>query len=101
MKLKRIISFFLSVVLALTILPVQEVGCLLAGNQIQEELPHSTGAEDSAKSMDAAVKGFLPPLSYNLLSDNNSQAASIYIHHSESIPSNHSTDIVSPPPDVA
>jgi hypothetical protein len=101
MNLNRIISLFLSVVLALTILPVQEVGCLLAGNQIQEELPHNMSTEDSAKNMDVAVKGFLPPSSYNVLSDISSQAASIYIHLSESIPSNHSTDIVSPPPDVA
>jgi hypothetical protein len=100
MKMNRIISLFLSVVLALTILPVQEIGALLAGNQIQEELPHNMGTEDS-KSTDHLAKGFLPPPSYSLLSDANSQTASIYIHDSESIPSNHSTDIISPPPNAA
>jgi hypothetical protein len=101
MKMNRIISLFLSIVLALTVLPVQEVGCLLAGNQIQEELPHNMSTEDAAKNLDVAVKGFLPPSSYNLLLDIDSRAAGLYIHLSESIPTNHSTDIVSPPPDVA
>jgi len=82
-------------------LPVRQIGKVLASNQWTEELPHDV--DETGK--DIVVKfnhPFLPP---GLLSGSPSFAsetkALAYIHFSEQIPSNHSTEVVSPPPDSA
>lgn len=80
-------------------LPVTQIGFALGNNLWTEELPHATG-EDTCKG-DVNLKNFLPPAHDHFLSDIFCSAADIYIHTSEQIPSNHSTDVVSPPPDVA
>ena len=87
--------------LALQMLPIQQIGKMLSTNQWTEELPHNSG-DDSGKA-DASTpfqKAFLPVYGFSptsLLSENKAKA---YIHFSDQIPSNHSTDVVSPPPDV-
>jgi hypothetical protein len=96
LKLK-IISFFLVLLMLIQILPVQQIGNALSQNQWTEELPH----KDSCSNEDCSiVKAFLPVASHNHAFDFISSVAVIYIHVSEQIPSNHSTDVVSPPPDV-
>ena len=79
-------------------LPISQIGYALSNNQWTEELPHNA-AEDLAKS-DSGLKNFLPANLHCFLSDISFSAANIYIHSSEQIPSNHSTDVVTPPPDV-
>lgn len=79
-------------------LPVAQIGYALSTNQWTEELPHST-AEDAGKG-DATQKNFLLTAIHDLISDEYTNAANIYIHISEQIPSNHSTDVVTPPPDL-
>ena len=79
-------------------LPISQIGYALSNNQWTEELPHNA-AEDSTKS-DSGSKKFLPANPHWFLTDISLNAADIYIHSSEQIPSNHSTDVVTPPPDV-
>lgn len=98
MKLK-VISFFLSLLIAVQMLPIRQIGKVLASNQWTEELPHDV--DENGK--DSSVKfnhPFLPPANYNTKVSGASETKQLaYIHLSEQIPSNHSTEIVSPPPD--
>lgn len=80
-------------------LPVKQIGKVLASNQWTEELPHD--ADEAGK--DPTVKfnhPFLPPSNYTTsVSFASETKALAYIHHSEQIPSNHSAEVVVPPPD--
>ncbi len=93
----QFISIFLALVMSVQMLPVSQIGYALSNNQWTEELPHS-GAEDFSKG-DSGFKNFLPAAPDYFLSDVFRSAAKIYIHTSEQIPSNHSTAVVTPPPD--
>jgi len=94
----RIISFFLALVLTVQMLPMAQIGYALGSNQWTEECPRNA-AEDLAKS-DSDLNHFLPASVHHGLSDVFCSAANIYIHTSEQIPSNHSANVVTPPPDV-
>lgn len=97
----KIISFLLCMLLALQMLPIQEIGKMLGTNQWTEELPHNTGDDsgeaDASKSFQ---KIFLPVNNLTGTSFKIETQARAYIHSSDQVPSNHSTDVVSPPPDV-
>jgi hypothetical protein len=98
LKLK-VISFFLCLLLTMQMLPVQQIGRMLSSNQWTEELPHSTD-DGSGKEDLSLQKLFLPPSSLTGTSIRVETKALAYIHFSSQIPSNHSTDVVSPPPDI-
>ncbi len=87
--------------IALQMLPVREIGKMLGTNQWTEELPHHS-SDDEGKSDPSASfqKAFLPPYNYAGNSILAEAKANAYIHHSAQIPSNHSIDVVSPPPDM-
>ncbi len=93
----RIISFFLALVMTIPMLPVAQIGYALSSNLWTEELPHNS-AEDSCKG-DFVPKNFLFTTAHHFRSDISCIARNIYIHTSEQIPSNHSIDVVTPPPD--
>jgi len=78
-------------------LPIQKIGKILSSNQWTEELPH--GADESG-SVDhpAKYKPFLPSGYTTIASTLSEIKALAYIHLSEQIPSNHSTEIETPPP---
>lgn len=78
-------------------LPIAQIGAMLSSNQWTEEIPHS--AEQPTKGDGTATTTFLPPDQHMLVSDFCSASALLFLHISEQIPSNHSTDVVSPPPD--
>lgn len=95
----KIISFFLALLLTLQMLPIAQIGSMLSSNQWTEELPH--GSEDDMGKIDQAkFTASLPPEQYQLASDFTNSKAMICIHLTASIPSNHSTDVVTPPPDL-
>lgn len=80
-------------------LPIAQIGSMLCKNQWTEELPHDS---DETGTLETAVKfnhPFLPPNHYISVSSVIETKALAYIHHSEQIPSNHSTEVVTPPPD--
>lgn len=94
----RIISFCFAFLMLIQMLPIVQIGYGLSHYQCAEELPYST-TEDAGKG-DFALKNFLPAAGHYLHSDICCNAANIYIHRSEQIPANHSTDVVTPPPDA-
>jgi hypothetical protein len=93
----RIISFLLALVLAIQMLPLVQIGVALSCSQWIEELPHSS--DDSSKNDNSLGKFFLLT-PHHFIAQVSSSAENIYIHSSDQIPSNHSTDVVSPPPDL-
>jgi hypothetical protein len=100
LKLK-IISFFLALVMAVQMLPLAQIGNALGANQWNEELPHNAGDEKGkTDGEDIFIKHYLSPGSHNFVASLLNNKTQIYIHTSEVTPSNHSTDVVTPPPDV-
>lgn len=85
--------------MALQMLPIQQIGQMLSTNQWTEELPHNT-ADDGKEDPSSQQKALLPAYVSARASILTETKANAYIHHSEQIPSNHSTDVVSPPPDM-
>jgi hypothetical protein len=101
MQRLKVISLFFSLLVAIQMLPVQQIGQILSTGQWTEELPEET-AEQKAKS-DAAFK--LPNLYLHATQESaisffTDERVGLYIHSSEQIPTNHATDVVSPPPDA-
>ena len=97
----KIISFLLCVLLAIQILPVAQIGNMLGKNQWIEELPHDTSDDISKADVSAKFNHpYLPPADYTAaLSSLSESTALACIHFSDQIPSNHSTEVVIPPPD--
>ena len=99
LKLK-IIALFLSLLMTLQMLPIAQIGCMLSSNQWTEELPHNQNDETGKVDPSSHPHSFLPPDQHSLASHFSDCKAMMRIHISASIPSNHSTDVVTPPPDV-
>lgn len=99
MKKKHFIALFCLLVLCIQVLPVRQIGAMLSGNQVNEEVPHSleTG------------KGGLTKLDFSkgdpfLLQDATFGhlfigALKIYIHFATCLPACHAGEIPTPPPD--
>ncbi len=101
MKLKQAITFFCLLVLTIQLLPVQQLGRQLFNSQFTEELPHD--ADDAMKD----VKGKLPFKTDFLIAGDSAAfsfiqtAGSQYIHFAISLPSFHTKDVHTPPPNAA
>jgi hypothetical protein len=85
--------------MTLQMLPIAQIGSMLSSNQWTEELPHSHS--EAGKDDCAVYTPFIPPLVHHHTSIFSEGKALAYIHTSASIPSNHSTDVVTPPPDLS
>lgn len=97
----KLISFFFVLLMTLQMLPLASIGKMLSNNQWTEELPHHHEAGDEEGKMDAAK--FSPLLAtehYQVASHLISSQAMLRVHIGESIPSNHSNDVFSPPPNT-
>ena len=80
-------------------LPIERIGSMLSSNQWTEELPHGQ-ADDAGKNDTVKFPNSLPPEQYQLASNFSDSKSLLWIHLSATIPSNHSIDVVSPPPDI-
>ena len=98
LKIKTI-TLLLSLLMTLQMLPIAQIGGMLSSNQWTEELPHSPG-DDCGKADPVKFPSSLPPEQYHLSSNFSASKALIRIHITATIPSNHSNDVVSPPPDI-
>ncbi|MEJ7685174.1 MAG: hypothetical protein WKG06_46475 [Segetibacter sp.] len=96
----KIISLLLCLLMVLQMLPIQQIGQMLSTNQWTEELPHNTADDGKEDPSSQLQKAFLPAYVLAGSSILTETKANAYIHHSAQIPSNHSTDVVSPPPDM-
>ncbi|HEY6976167.1 MAG TPA: hypothetical protein VH396_07745 [Chitinophagaceae bacterium] len=97
--LKKIIALFLTFTLLLQVLPVKQVGYVLFGNQINEELPHgmSVAKQTQRTPLNEDLVHDLNTIDF-LCSSNKVYGFSLY---TSDIPSNHSLEILVPPPDIA
>jgi hypothetical protein len=95
--IKKLIGMFLLIVLAIQVLPVMQVGALLCSNQLNEEIPHGFDVEkDTIKKISSKsdfLLTFFQVESVYLLAETNH-----YLHYSDKVPSNYSTEIHVPPP---
>lgn len=95
---KKLINIFLILVLAIQILPVQQMGAALMNNQFTEEIPHTldTSSSDQAKKL-IAKSDFLDwdaPVANQLFIYISSSKPAIRV----TIPVNHAFEILVPPP---
>lgn len=81
-------------------LPIQQIGKMLGTNQWTEELPHGPDEDGKTDNSSSLQKAFLPVHNLTGPSFMVETKARAYMHCSDQIPSNHSADVVSPPPDV-
>ena len=95
----KLISFFLVLLMLLQVLPIARIGGMLSSNQWTEELPHGH-TDDADKIDDIKINSFLLPEQHHLASSFDSKKSLLCIHNSSCIPLNHSSDILSPPPDA-
>lgn len=98
MRLKKVIALFCLLMLASQMLPVKEIGAVLFGNQLNEELPHSldVGKDVSCKLL-VKSDSFL-----HYLVDSNFLSGDIgeYVQFASLLPKNHATEIPTPPPNL-
>ena len=94
---KKIINIFLIIVFAIQILPIQQIGGLLFGNQITEEVPHNI--DDVAKDgYKVEGKGEFLATAFEAISPYFTTISISVKDMSVLFPHNHSTDIHTPPP---
>lgn len=94
---KKICTYFLLLVLATQMLPVQQIGRILFSNQLNEELPHANETDNSPLSKWLLKSDFLS--TQDLAFCNGSIPPSPkHLHIADAIPQNHAGDIHVPPP---
>lgn len=84
--------------MTLQMLPIAQIGGMLGNNQWTEELPHGN-EDETGKADQAKFTTQLPPEHNNLANQFSDGKARLEIQISSDMPTNHSTDIVTPPPD--
>jgi len=94
---KKLCTLFLLLVLAIQILPIQQMGSLLFSNQFTEEIPHSFDLDKDCCKKALLKSDFLstPSLSFCSAFINTSFQ---HPHFAVAIPQNHTGDIHVPPP---
>ena len=99
MVIKKFISILCLLCMTLQVLPLAQIGRALSSNQWTEELPHN--ADEIGKSASVKFSSTLPPETFLMMAGLAQSSAMLRVQISSTIPSNHSTDVVSPPPDAA
>jgi hypothetical protein len=93
--IKKIISIFFILVFLIPLLPVKEVGQLIAGATMTEEIPDTGSAKSTNGKADTKWLINADGYNFNLLS---SGSQSLYIHFSETLPFLFASDVQTPPP---
>ena len=96
MAKKLITIFFLSIFLT-QLLPLREVGQLIAGATMTEELPETGSSKSTTGFTD--LKWFPASSIYGNANGFNISGQSQYIHFSETLPFLLASEVQSPPPD--
>jgi len=98
MRKLKIIALFLVLLMSSQMLPIAQIGQMLSTNQWVEEMPHN--AADCGK-VECSLEPHFLPASFTYCMPISAESKIIaYLHCSDQIPSNHSTDVVCPPPDM-
>ncbi len=94
---KRIINIFLILVLAVQILPIQQMGKLLFTNQFTEEIPHNLDSAGEPSQQSDAKSDFISTPELSLVHRKDCLGL-IFPFTDAVIPQNHTTEIHVPPP---
>jgi hypothetical protein len=95
----KIIALFLGLLMTLQMLPISQIGQMLSSNQWIEELPHNAN-DNEGKAEGAIISNFFPQLeNCNIVYVAQSKELA-YLHLSDQIPSNHSSDVLAEPPNL-
>ncbi len=94
--LKKTITIFFLLLFATQLLPIRQVGKLIAGATMTEELPE-TGSSKSTSGPDA--KWFLTTGNYGNNTSSGNSGQNLYIHFSETLPFLSANEVQAPPPD--
>jgi hypothetical protein len=98
MKFKKIIALICLVTLSTQMLPVKEIGAVLFGNQLNEEIPHSLDiGKDTPCKLLLKNDYLLNSFAENDLGSGN---ISEYVHFASLLPHNHACEIHTPPPNI-
>ncbi len=94
---KKIYTLFLLLVLAIQILPIQQMGSMLFSNQINEEIPHSIDFDNGCLKKAQLKSDYLSTPTFAI----GSAFRDLSLEHrcfADAIPQNHTDDIHVPPP---
>jgi len=94
---KKLITFFLLLILSTQVLPIQQIGSIFFSNLFTEEIPHNSDLEKDDIKKAALKNDFLSHPTDAVLNDC-SDAQFLYLVSSDIIPKNHSAAIDVPPP---
>lgn len=95
---KKISTIFFLLVFLIPVLPLRQVGELLAGATMTEELPETGSSKSAANFMDAKL--FLHSANHGNGSGFNVTGGFQYIHFSETLPFHLASDVQTPPPNI-
>jgi hypothetical protein len=97
MLAKRIIAVFCVLIFSIQILPLRQIGSLLFGNTMNEEIPHSMPGikENCGKYVSSYEFDFF---SGSILTSDYLNNSNSYIHYASLLPANHTGEIHTPPP---
>ena len=97
MKRKKIISFFLVLVLSIQLLPLKQMISWLIQSQLTEEIVHAGDSGKGNAGLDEVHK-WIPGIQHTIsLSLQNDARGSIH-HDAEALIARHADDIPTPPP---
>lgn len=94
---KRLCTYFLLLVLAIQILPIQQMGSLLFSNQFTEEIPHSVDMDKGCFKKAGIKSDYLPTPTFAITPVFIGFSFQ-HLHFADAIPQNHTGDIHVPPP---
>ena len=94
---KRIINIFLILVLAIQILPIQQMGKLLFTNQFTEEIPHNLDSSGDPSHQSDSKSDFISTPELSIV-HRKYFLCLIFPFTDSVIPQNHTTEIHVPPP---
>ena len=98
LKIRKIISIFLLLVLCIQLLPLKQTVSWLLGNQMTEELVHSDDTGKTPRAGDDLYKHFLP-VDYPTLVPSILPAFLMALpDQAEGLEGRHADDILTPPP---
>lgn len=98
MLLQKTFAIFLMLVFATTVLPIGQVGRLLASNQLNEEVCQQANQLLEEKVKDCHFDTSHPPHALLEAFETSPNRAKPRLQHKEEIPTSPSCDILMPPP---
>lgn len=97
MKIKKLISFFLILVLSIQVLPMQQIAAWLSSGSVTEEISHTVNPVKSNPGTDEVHPLFTLHTGSSFI--HSMMASSLVKHHrAEALFIRHADDILSPPP---